>query len=236
MCCGTHVRNLSQVQVNWFSLCSLILVIHYSPRSLRIMERSFQFSWTPAIIINEYCMCPCKFNLIGNLSSIIWLFALATSVYTDVFWEVQGFTSCFLILLSRTTSRTLLLFSFISLLFRIPAFHTFLIPHSASVTLFIWLLDNNNYYFLLARIQRIKKSTSAEHYRWKKNKNQKIPCRKVFFRSGDTHKVKAVTVPQKMRHAKMRPELARRISSWLLTTFNPFSPAKSSETFWRRSL
>lgn len=119
-------------------------------------------------------MCPCKFNLIGNLSSIIWLFALATSVYTDVFWEVQGFTSCSLILLSRTTSRTLLLFSFISLLFRIHAFHTFLIPHSASVTLFIWLLDNNNYYFLLARIQRIKKSTSAEHYRWKKKTRTKI--------------------------------------------------------------
>lgn len=173
MCCGTHVRNLSQVQVNWFSLCSLILVIHYFPRSLRIMERSFQFSWTPAIIINEYCMCPCKFNLIGNLSSIIWLFALATSVYTDVFWEVQGFTSCFLILLSRTTSCTLLLFSFISLLFRIPAFHTFLIPHSASVNLFIWLWDNNNYYFLLARIQRIKKSTSADHYRWKKKQEPK---------------------------------------------------------------
>ena len=60
-----------------------------------------------------------------------------------------------------------------------------------------------------------------------------MPSRKAFLRSGDGHKVEGVTVAQKMRQAKNGARIRRfTLNEFLrlLATFNPSSPAQSSET------
>ena len=139
MCCGTHVTNLSQVQVNQFSLCFLILRACYFPHlfPLGIMENSFQFSPTledpsnatsPDRGFMQYHLTICNSNNVSTHFVFGW-----------VVGEVQGFTSCSDILLPCTTSHSLPFST--SLLSRIPAFHPSLIPHSASVTLFISVVN-----------------------------------------------------------------------------------------------
>ena len=54
-----------------------------------------------------------------------------------------------------------------------------------------------------------KMATHSSEKKKSKTKQKKIPGRKVFLRSGDGQKVEAVTVAQKMRHAKDEARIRR---------------------------
>lgn len=134
MCCGTHVRNLSQVQVNQFSLCFLILRACYFPHLYPARDYGEQFS----ILTDSWRLQQCNLTWQGIYPVSSHYLQQQQCVHTFCFWVGGGGGAGFHKLLC-TTSHSLPFST--SLLSRIPSFHPHLIPHSASVTLFISVVN-----------------------------------------------------------------------------------------------
>ena len=100
MCCGTHVRNLSQVQVNQFSLCFLILRACYFPHRYPSRDYGEQFS----ILTDSWRPQQCNLTWQGIYPVSSHYLQQQQCVHTFCFWVGGGGGAGFLKLLWHTSS------------------------------------------------------------------------------------------------------------------------------------